>query len=125
MQIKISARHGHLSEASQDFIRDKAQKLLHYFDRLMMIEVLVDMKEQECIVEFLVSAEHKHDFVASERSKDVLAAVDMVMHKLEQQVRKYKEKIQDHRRTPSTGQVNSPRDQTPRDQASRDVSKNQ
>src|SRR5262245_48529158 len=107
VQIKISARHGHLSEASQDFIRDKAQKLLHYFDRLMMIEVLVDMKEQECIVEFLVSAEHKHDFVATERSKDVLAAVDMVMHKLEQQVRKYKEKIQDHRRTPSTGQVNS------------------
>jgi ribosomal subunit interface protein len=41
--------------------------------------------------------------VASERNKDVLAAVDLVLHKLEQQVRKYKEKIQDHRRTPSAG----------------------
>ena len=112
MQIKITVRHGHLAEEVQEHIREKAGKLLHFFQRLMMIEVLVDMKENECIVEFLVSAEHKHDFVATERSKDLLAAVDLVMHKLEQQIRKYKEKIQDHRRTPSTGQVNPPRDES-------------
>lgn len=100
MQIKITARHGHLSEATQEFIRDKAQKLMHYFQRLMMIEVLVDEKEEEFVVEFLVSAEHKHDFVASERHKDLLAAVDLVLDKLERQIRRYKEKIQDHRRTP-------------------------
>jgi putative sigma-54 modulation protein len=105
VQVKVTARHGHLSEGSQQHIREKAEKLLHYFGRLMMIEVLVDMKENECVVEFLVSAEHKHDFVASERNKDLLAAVDLVLDKLEKQIRKYKEKIQDHRRTPSTGQV--------------------
>ena len=105
MQIKISARHGHLSDANQQFIREKAEKLLHIFQRLTMIEVLVDFKEDDTLVEFLVSAEHKHDFVASERNKDILAAVDLVLHKLEQQVRKYKDKIQDHRRTPATGKV--------------------
>ena len=105
MQIKITARHGSLSEATQEYIRTKAEKLLHIFQRLMMIEVLVDFKEEESQVEFLVSAEHKHDFVARERNKDVLAAVDLVLDKLEQQVRRYKEKIQDHRRRPSTGQV--------------------
>jgi putative sigma-54 modulation protein len=103
VQVKITARHGHLSDATQQFIRDKAEKLLHIFQRLMMIEVLVDLKEEEKTVEFLVSAEHKHDFVARETAKDVLSAVDLVLHKLEQQVRKYKEKIQDHRRTPSVG----------------------
>ena len=104
MQIKITARHGHLSEASQTFIRDKAEKLLHYFQRIMSIDVLVDQKEEEFVVEFLVTAEHKHDFVASERNKDLLAAVDLVLDKLERQLRRYKEKIQDHRRTPHTGQ---------------------
>jgi putative sigma-54 modulation protein len=89
----------------QQFIQEKAQKLLHYFQRLMMIEVLVDQREEEFIVEFLVSAEHKHDFVASERHKDLFAAVDLVLDKLERQVRRYKEKIQDHRRTPSTGKA--------------------
>ena len=105
MQIKISARHGHLHEATQEYIREKAGKLTHYFQRLMMIEVIVDLKEEEKIVEFLVSAEHKHDFVASEHNPDILAAVDLVMDKLERQVRKYKEKIMDHRRTPAAGDV--------------------
>src|SRR5262249_8172281 len=105
VQIKISARHGHLDEATQEFIRDKVQKLPHLFQRIMMIEVTVDVRDDDKVVELLVSAEHKHDFVASERNKDLLAAVDMVLHKLEQQVRKYKEKIQDHRRTPHTGKV--------------------
>lgn len=108
MEIKISARHGHLSEPTQQFIRDKAQKLLHIFGRLTMIEVTVDLKDDvNKIVEFLVSAEHKHDFVARETHTDVLAAVDLAMAKLEQQLRRYKEKIQDHRRRPPTGQVTS------------------
>jgi ribosome hibernation promoting factor len=105
VQIKISARHGHLHEATQEFIRERADKLTHFFQRIMMIEVIVDLKEDEKVVEFLVSAEHKHDFVASERNKDILAAVDLVLDKLESQVRKYKERIMDHRRTPAIGDV--------------------
>jgi putative sigma-54 modulation protein len=106
VQIKIAARHGHLNDTTQQLIRDKAQKLLHFFDRLTMIEVTVDLnrKEQKW-VEVLAQAEHKHDFVAHESHADLLAAVDMVLNKLEGQLRRYKEKIQDHRRTPSTGRV--------------------
>jgi len=43
--------------------------------------------------------------VASERNADILAAVDLVLDKLEAQIRRHKEKIQDHRRRPSTGEV--------------------
>jgi putative sigma-54 modulation protein len=105
VQIKISARHGHLAEPTQQFIRDKAEKLLHLFSRLTMIDVTVDLQDELKLVEFNVSAEHKHDFVASERHKDVIAAVDLVMAKLEGQLRKYKQKIQDRRRRPGTGEV--------------------
>jgi putative sigma-54 modulation protein len=105
VQIKISARHGHLSEATQQFIREKAQRLLHFFERIMSIEVTVDLKNDIKLVEFLVSAEHKHDFVARESNGDILAAVDLVVDKLEGQLRRYKEKVQDRRRTPSAGEV--------------------
>ncbi len=106
MQIKISARHGHLDEATQQFIRDKAGKLLRYFERLTMIEVTVDQKDPvNKQVELVVSAEHKHDFVARERHVDILAAVDLVVDKLANQLRHYKEKVQDRRRTPSAGEV--------------------
>jgi len=105
VQIKISARHGHLSDATQEFIREKAQKLLRFFERLTLIEVTVDLKNETKTVEILVSAEHKHDFVARESNDDILAAVDLVVDKLEGQLRRYKEKVQDRRRTPSTGEV--------------------
>jgi putative sigma-54 modulation protein len=108
VQTKISTRHGHLSEEAQAYIRSKAEKLPHFFPRIMMIEILVDLKDENKRVEFLVSAEHKHDFVASETNKDLLAAVDLVFDKLVSQVRKYKEKVQNHRQTPRAGEVAGP-----------------
>jgi putative sigma-54 modulation protein len=129
--VKISVRHGHLSDTVLNIIRDKAERLLHYFERLTLIEVTVDLKDRgdgrpledrkidederagagerallhRCRVEFVVQAEHKHDFVAHTCHPDVIAAVDLTLDKLEGQLRRYKEKIQDHRRKPSTGEV--------------------
>jgi len=105
VQIKISARHGHLSESAQQVIREKAEKLLHYFERLTIIEITADLQEDQKAVEILVSAEHKHDFVAREANGELQVAVDLALHKLEAQLRRYKEKIQDHRRTPHAGDV--------------------
>lgn len=105
MQIKISVRHGHIGEATQQYIREKAEKLMRFFERLTFIEVTVDLQKEYPSVEMLARAEHKHEFVASESHADVLAAVDLVEHKLEAQIRRYKEKIQDRRRTPSAGEV--------------------
>ena len=105
VQIKISVRHGHIGEATQQYIREKAEKLMRFFERLTFIEVTVDLQKEYPAVEILARAEHKHEFVATESNPDVLAAVDLVEHKLEGQIRRYKEKIQDHRRTPSVGEV--------------------
>jgi putative sigma-54 modulation protein len=103
VQIKIAARHGHLNETHQKQIHEKAEKLLHYFARITMIEITVDLHENpHKEVEIKVDAEHKHDFVARERHEDLLAAVDLVIDKIKQQINRYKEKIQDHhRRDPS------------------------
>jgi putative sigma-54 modulation protein len=107
VQIKISARHGHVGDATQQFIREKAEKLLRFFERLTSIEVTVDLNKDNNVVEFLARAEHKHEFVARESHPDVLAAVDLVIDKLEAQIRRYKEKIQDHRRRPSAGEASA------------------
>jgi len=99
VQIKLSTRHGHLSEASQAKISAKAGKLLRIFERLTSIEVIVDLKEENRPkVDLQVSAEHKHDFVASEKSEELMTAVDAAVHKMEQQLRKYKEKVQERHR---------------------------
>jgi putative sigma-54 modulation protein len=109
VQIKISVRHGHLNGEAQAFIRDKADKLPHLFERLTMIEVTVDLSHKDLkTVEFVVQAEHKHDFVGRESHAELLSAVEGALCKVEAQLRRYKERIQDHRRTPSTGKVVGP-----------------
>jgi putative sigma-54 modulation protein len=105
VQVRISTRHGSLSEETQSKIRAKVEKLTRLFERLTAIEVTVDLERRdEPSVDVRVSAEHRHDFVASIRSNDLLGSIDLVMHKLEQQLRKYKEKIQDRHRTPGNRQ---------------------
>lgn len=97
MQIEISARHCSLGPEQQAYLREKAEKLLKYFGRLMAIEVSVDHLKHSWQVEILVSAEHKHDFVAREEGPTPEAAMDQCEHKIEQQLRKYKERVQNHK----------------------------
>ena len=99
MQISISTRHGHLSDASREKIHGKVEKLGRLFERLASIEVTVDLEHENApSVDVQVSAEHKHDFVAGDKSDTLMAALDGAIHKVEQQLRKYKERLQDHHR---------------------------
>ncbi|MCA9260243.1 MAG: ribosome-associated translation inhibitor RaiA [Planctomycetales bacterium] len=99
MQVSIATRHGHLSEASQAKLTAKAEKLSRIFDRLTSIELTVDLAdEQRPRVDLIVSAEHKHDFVAHDQSESLMGSVDSVISKVEQQLRKYKEKVQQKHR---------------------------
>lgn len=105
MQINISTRHGHLSDATRAKITAKLEKLARLFERLAAIEVTVDLEREDSpSVDVRVSAEHKHDFVATDQAENLMAAVDGVIHKLEGQLRKYKEKVQDHHRAPGMRQ---------------------
>jgi len=96
VQIEISTRHGELSAAQQKYLSDKAEKLTK-FGRLMAIEIAVAHEKNAWDVEVLVSAEHKHDFVAREVGPTPEAAADQCLHKIENQLRRYKEKSQNHK----------------------------
>ncbi len=78
MQIAISTRHGELRSDQQAYLRAKAEKLTKYFDRLMSIEVAVEHTKNAWKVEIRASAEHKHDFFASESGATPEAAMDSV-----------------------------------------------
>ncbi len=99
MQLSITARHGHLTEASQAKLRAKLEKLGRIFERLMSIELVVDLSDsQKPKVDLKVSAEHKHDFVAHEQGENLLGVVEAAIEKIEQQLRRYKERaVERHR----------------------------
>jgi putative sigma-54 modulation protein len=107
VQVAISCKHGSLSAANQEYMTRKAEKLLTYFERVTAINVTTTFEKLRVRVEILVDAEHKHNFVATEEGDDLIPTFDVTLHKMEHQIRKYKEKIQDHRR-------DLPRDETGR-----------
>jgi putative sigma-54 modulation protein len=103
VQIEISTRHAELDAAQNRYLHEKAEKLLKYFGRLMAIEVAVDHVKHAWEIEILVSAEHKHDFVARESGSTPEAAMDACVHKIEQQLRRYKERVQKHKGDATVG----------------------
>jgi putative sigma-54 modulation protein len=95
VQINITTRHGHLSAPTRSKVTAKVQRLERYFERVTAIEVTIDLEHETTpIVDIRVDAEHKHDFVATEQSGDLWRSLDGAVQKLEQQLRKYKEKVQ-------------------------------
>jgi putative sigma-54 modulation protein len=108
VQINISARHGHISDETQAKIKEKLEKL-NRFQGLSAIEATVDLEHRDAPnVDLKVSAKHKHDFVAVCESMELMAAIDDVIEKMEQQLRKYKQKVQDRHRSGGHKQAEAP-----------------
>lgn len=108
MQIEITTRHGNISDATREKIVGKVERLNRYFERLTAIEVTVDLDHRlACLIDIRVSAEHKHDFRATAEDENLVAALDVAVEKMEQQLRKYKEKVQEHHRASAEPEVTS------------------
>lgn len=92
MQILIKERHAAVSDEVKTYVQQKAEKLLRFFDRISSIEVILDGAQDQAGVEMIVKADRTEDFVAHDANGDFFAGVDVVVDKLERQLRKHKEK---------------------------------
>lgn len=98
VEIKVTARHGNMSDEIQETMKAKVSKLPKFFDRTTAIQVLVDLEHTDTPkVEIIVSAEETNDFFASDTGSNVLVALDSTVSKMEQQLKKHKEKLISHR----------------------------
>ena len=97
MNIQIQSRHGSISEATREKIAGKVEKLGRFIERVTSIDVVVELeKPDQTSVEVVVLTELKHDFRADYASGDLFGCVDQAVDKIEQQMRKFKEKLTDH-----------------------------
>ncbi|MDO5553729.1 MAG: ribosome-associated translation inhibitor RaiA [Planctomycetia bacterium] len=97
MQINISTRHGNLSEAAQTKITEKVEKLGRFIERVSKIDITVDLeKADQPAISLVVTTELKKEFKADYSSDNLYGCLDQVIDKLENQMRKFKEKLTDH-----------------------------
>ena len=96
MQINISTRHGDISDTTKEKITQKVEKIQRFFERLTSIDVTIDLdKADEPNIEVIVRSEKRDDFIASYRSGDMFGSLDQIVAKLEQQIKKHKEKLKE------------------------------
>jgi putative sigma-54 modulation protein len=107
VQVEITCRHGSIGPDFQEYVQRKTQKLQTYFERVTTARVTFHYEGDRVQVEILVNPEHKQDFVTSTEGpkEDAGALFDATLAKMDQLIRKHKEKIQDHRRNKPTSEV--------------------
>lgn len=98
MEVKIIAKHGELADTIEQTMKEKVSKLPRFFERTTGIHVVADMSHSEPELEIIVSAEGTSDFFAKDKGTNVMVALDKTIAKIEQQLKKHKEKLTEHRK---------------------------
>lgn len=108
MQVTVSGRHMGVSDALKAYCQEKAERLPRFLDRIQAIEVVVDGKDGTHTVEIIVRSAGAQPFVATEQHADAYAAVDLLIDKIEEQLRRYKEKHRNRKHPPRATAGESP-----------------
>lgn len=97
MQIVVTGRHVNVTKEVREYAEEKAGKLVRFYDRIREIEVVLDHESDLFTAEFIVRADGKHTFVASETGPDTFVLIDVIVDKLGRQLNKHKEKNRNHK----------------------------
>jgi len=89
MNITITFRHMEGTDAAKRFAHEKVAKLQKFLRQAMTAQVTLSVEGLEHVAEVAIQSGSAH-FHASERSQDMYASIDMVIDKLERQIRAQK-----------------------------------
>ncbi len=96
MQITTTFRHMETSEALKTYVEEKLERVQKYIDEPIVAQVFLSVEKIRHTAEITLTAKGI-TIKASEETNDMYAAVDTVLDKIERQLRRYKEKIKEHK----------------------------
>jgi len=88
------------SDALKNYVLERTSRLSKYVDRPLEGQVTLSVEKFRHIVDVVIVSNGLR-IAGQESHEDMYAAIDLVMEKIERQVKKYKEKIRKHK--PSMG----------------------
>ena len=98
MQINFTGHHLEVTPALREYTISKFDKLQRHFDKISSINVIFDVEK---IMQTAEATMHvaKLELHASSKSENMYSSIDSLVEKLDRQLIKHKEKLQDHRGT--------------------------
>jgi len=103
ISIEFKGRHDHITERMQAHAAKKLARLSRYGDRLVRIEVVADHAHKNPEVELIAHQRRGSPLVAKERGTSFSSTIDLLVDKLEAQLRKQKEILRDHKSAGAKG----------------------
>ena len=93
MKYNIRGNKIDVTAAIEDYIKSKVSKVEKYFNDTAEVKAIISTKGKDQKVEVTIWS-GKYNVRAEEVNEDLYSAVDLVVDKLERQLKKYKDKIQ-------------------------------
>ena len=103
MNLTISGHHLELTPAIREYVQSKLARIKRHFDNVIDVSVILSVdklteKEKRQKAEINVHIKGK-DLHAESIAHDLYAAIDALIDKLDRQVIKHKDKLQEHHST--------------------------
>lgn len=100
MNLTISGHHLEVTPALKEYVVTKLDRVTRHFDQVVGVTVLLTVekqkeKEKRQRAEVTLHTKGKDIFVESAH-EDLYAAIDQLMDKLDRQVVRHKDRVQDH-----------------------------
>ena len=95
MNIQITGHHVEITSAIRDYVNGKLERITRHFDHVIDINVILSVDKLQQKVEATIHVRGK-DIFAECSSEDLYAAIDQLMDKLDRQVVRHKDKVQNH-----------------------------
>jgi len=86
-----------ITDSIREYVQEKASKLERYFDRIQSVEVVIGIDGGSPTAEVVVTAARRGRFVATHRAEDMYACIDKALHKVEEQIRRHKDRVRDRK----------------------------
>lgn len=97
MQINVTGQNINITPAIRAYVEDKFARIERHFDHMTNVHVILRVERELQVAEATVHV-NRADLFADHREMDMYAAIDGLVDKLDRQVKKHKERLQDHRR---------------------------
>lgn len=95
MQINLTGHHVEITDALRSFVNDKFEKLGRHFDHINNVHVILSVEKLRQKAEAKLNVNGGELFADSEDT-DMYAAIDLLIDKLDRQVKKHKEMLRGH-----------------------------
>lgn len=97
MAIEITGRHIDVTDSMREYAEKRLAKLTAEFDRVDKIHVILDIQKFTHTAEVVVHARRHIMLEAKEESENMYASIDLVVDKIEKQLRKSIDKRVEHK----------------------------